>query len=318
VEGNARRLSFRVERSTKSRLLGSSSETQESISASGLIPPVPVVGEYAGLSATFDIAGKLIPVPEYLIPPALLEWGQAPSSLETLVSIGSGKRWTATILPEAGCGVDNLQTTRTVESISGDDSSHDDIYSVDHAIHQQKLRVESYFGLELDGDINKEDAKFRSRLALNLQVQDDQKLQIIGPISVCLERQVEEISSSGTVGKGGGLDGRSVSRWLGALSKMQSFAERNMAGVSWVSSTHNDESNVNSDDDDHDATTLYLPGNLTLSYRSKDDSQFQLEMGQIHAASGLRHVIRRTFQGSTLANVESWVERGEYIMTNNI
>jgi hypothetical protein len=316
MKGNARRLSFCIARRTQTRLWGSSSETRESISAPGLIPPVPIVGDYAGLSATFDMTGKLIPVPEYLVPPALLEWGQAPSCLETLVSIGSDQRWTATILPETGCGVDNLQVTRTVESFSGD-SSHDDIFSVDHAIHQQKLRVESYFGLELDldGDNKEDTAKFRSRLALNLQVQGDQKLQIIGPISIGLERQVDEISSSGTVGKGGGLDGRSVSRWLGALSKMLSFAERDMKGVSWVSSTNNDKSNLNSDDE---MTTLYLPGNLTLSYGSKDDdSQFQLEMGQIHAASGLRHVIRRTFQGNDLNNVERWVERGENIITNN-
>jgi hypothetical protein len=75
VKGNARRPSFCVDRSTKSRLLGSSSKTQESISASGLIPPVPVVGDYAGLSATFDISGKLIPVPEHLVPPRVIGMG---------------------------------------------------------------------------------------------------------------------------------------------------------------------------------------------------------------------------------------------------
>jgi hypothetical protein len=218
------------------------------------------------------------------------------------VSIGSGKRWTATILLETGCGVENLQMTRTVESFSGDVSSDDAIFSVDHAIHQQKLRVESYFGVllvDVDDD-NKEDAKFRSRLALDLQVevqdQDNQKLQIIGLISVCLERQVDENSSSGTIGKNGGLDGQSVSRWLGALSKMQSFAERDMTGVSWVSSTNNDKSNGNSDN----TTTLCLPGNLTISYSTKEDgdysgSQFQLEMGQIHrtAACHSTHISRQ-------------------------
>ena len=210
VQGNARRLSLCVERRTKSRLLGSSEETQESI-----LRPVLVSGDYAGLSATFDITGKLIPVPEHLVPPALLEWGQAPSSLETLVSIGSGKRWTATILPETGCGVDNLQLTRTEESFSGHCLlTHDCIFSVDHSIHQQKLRVESYFCLDLDDD-NKEDSRFRSRLALNIQVKDDQKLQLIGPISVSLERQVDVRSSDGTVGKGGGCvrrDGAAQSR----------------------------------------------------------------------------------------------------------
>ena len=59
------------------------------------------------------------------------------------------------------------------------------IFHGDHAIHPQKLLVESCIGPELDGG-NKEDAKVRSWLALNLQVvQDDRKLQIIGPISVC-------------------------------------------------------------------------------------------------------------------------------------
>jgi len=73
-----------------------------------------VGGDYAGLSATFDAHGKLIPIQEHWIPESLLEWGQAPWCLEVLVSedVDATTRQTVTILPETGCAVDNLETIK--------------------------------------------------------------------------------------------------------------------------------------------------------------------------------------------------------------
>ena len=58
-----------------------------SVHHSSLLASSLMGGDYAGLSATFSaITGELIPVPEYLVPKVLLEWGQGPSCLEVIVS----------------------------------------------------------------------------------------------------------------------------------------------------------------------------------------------------------------------------------------
>ena len=103
-------------------------------------------GDYAGLSATFSAdTGELIRVPEHLVPDSLVEWGRVPSCLEILASedfIEEGgedrgtdattattattatpqnsiglERKVVTVLPEVGCGVDNLETSRSSESM---------------------------------------------------------------------------------------------------------------------------------------------------------------------------------------------------------
>ncbi len=45
-------------------------------------------GDYAGLHATFSSVcpGELVPVPERLVPPSMVEWGAIPPCLETLTS----------------------------------------------------------------------------------------------------------------------------------------------------------------------------------------------------------------------------------------
>lgn len=81
-------------------------------------------GDYAGLFATFSSStGELIPVPEHLVPQSMIDWGDIPSNLEVLTSedfsmdgkVENFARTTVTVLPEVGCGIDNLETTKTVE-----------------------------------------------------------------------------------------------------------------------------------------------------------------------------------------------------------
>lgn len=98
-------------------------------------------GDYAGLSATFSSSssdinkvgvGELIPVPEHLVPESMIEWGDIPTYLEVLSSEDiitlnhdlnddeeKGQkimeRTVITVLPEVGCGIDNLETTKKVE-----------------------------------------------------------------------------------------------------------------------------------------------------------------------------------------------------------
>ncbi len=96
-------------------------------------------GDYAGLSATFSSSGdinnggvgELIPVPEHLVPESMIEWGDIPTYLEVLssediITLNHDlkndekeqkimERTVVTVLPEVGCGIDNLETTKKVE-----------------------------------------------------------------------------------------------------------------------------------------------------------------------------------------------------------
>ena len=79
-------------------------------------------GDFAGLKATFSASGKFLPIPEYLVPAELLEWGQEPSSLEVLVSEeAKGKEWERqiiSVLPAIGCAIDNLETQKSCDTFS--------------------------------------------------------------------------------------------------------------------------------------------------------------------------------------------------------
>jgi len=91
-------------------------------------------GEFAGQSATFSsISGELIPVPEHYVPKSMVEWGQIPSCFEVIVSeekassdtdgaedsagVAGLNQWTVQVMPEVGCGLDNLDTMKTQKYI---------------------------------------------------------------------------------------------------------------------------------------------------------------------------------------------------------
>jgi hypothetical protein len=305
------------------------------------VPSLPVGGDFAGLSATFDaVSGRLIPIPERLVPKELLAWGVPPSALEILVSedIPTDSVWnrqTLTILPEVGCGIDNLTTIKTVEQAGGStggslwsskddaDASETDCWSLcyPYAVgNQQRLRVETCFGLVLGED--KAD-QYRSRLVVDLLLvpavqRDDEKtsllLELVKPVQLCVERQISTVSSDGTVADGGGLDGTSVFRWLGSTlssKKMQDlFAEDHTSNSTvWRPTT---DSSSSARDGTSKKDMLHLPGNLTLTF-----SGMQLEMGQVYPESGLRQVVRQTFRDGgdetiTTSLITSWLEKGQY------
>ena len=109
----------------------STSSSQSMISTSKKNTNI-VGGDYAGLLATFSSkTGELISVPEHLVPASMLEWGDIPSSLEILTSedwLSSSnddcndakemERTTITVLPEVGCGIDNLEVIKKIEKLS--------------------------------------------------------------------------------------------------------------------------------------------------------------------------------------------------------
>jgi hypothetical protein len=163
-------------------------------------------GDFCGHAATFTPTGRLIPVPEQLVPKALLEWGQQPSCLEVIVSEtplqGTLERHTVTVYPSAGCGVDNLDTARTSETIAWTQrASSDAVTAMDYPWNSGSTRTETTFALP---------NQHRLRFILDIKLG-----HIQSPLRLYLERQTLTESTRGTIADGGGLDGRTVSRLLG-------------------------------------------------------------------------------------------------------
>jgi len=317
--------------------------------------PVPTGGDFAGLSATFDLKGDLIPVPEYLVPESLLEWGQEPSSLEVLVSEDFVKtctsinkkdslweRQTVTVLPETGCGLDNLETTKSSEVVTMYDEDEDSWSSSSSNTFQQNQWVRTFClpyeknhrsGAKVEAAFGLPD-NHRSRIVVEILSSDDDdkhksnlcEYEMQPPIRILLERQTNSLESThGTIADGGGLDAQSVSRLLGETLNRQplsSFAEKGALGC-WVPATATrDEGGINNnsgDDDNIDKnglmTEVNLAGNLTLAFgRSPPDNKWVLEMGQVLPEKGIRQVIKRIFAPGTLtkSSVETRVEKGQY------
>lgn len=178
-------------------------------------------GDFAGLSANFSPDGALIPVPEYLIPKDLLEWGEHPSCLEVLVSEAEASptewsRQTISVLPAVGCGVDNLDTEKK-ESLLEVQALRvtDDIVSfdVEHEGEKKGRRAETIFSVSIGDD-------HRLRLILDISSSSETGFTIESPITITLERKVSEISSGGAIADGGGLTGSRVTELMGPHLKV--------------------------------------------------------------------------------------------------
>jgi len=276
-----------------------------------IYPSVATGGDYAGYSATFDLTGKLIPIPEYLIPESLIEWGQTPSALEVIVSedepanvddkkdeADTWKRHTVTILPETGCAIDNLETKKVVEewqNILSDESVQVWIKKV----LPNNLVVETVFGMLLsnsgktiEDSHDDGEEKYRARMSLSIVVpdQDNQSHTLCSPVTIFLERQIDTTSSQGRIADGGGLDGRSVATMLGnRLRSCANFAETKVEGT-WKAA---EATKTSKDGGGFGETISYFPEYLTLSsIPSSSPGPFTIEMGKIHPVLGLRQVVR--------------------------
>lgn len=248
-------------------------------------------GDFCGFSATFSaIDGKLIPVPEYLVPESLLEWGQYPSCLEVIVSEDfiSDKltRHTVSVAPAVGCGVDNLDTMKSKEDI---DTSYlvvcDSVVAFDYHLASAASinRSETTFGL-VNGH----------RLRVMVDVTQDKKVKT--PIVIVLEKRTSETSCGGTIADGGGLDGRTVSQLLGDDFKGKPFCEAEPAQR---------EAN-----DGECMTVLNLPGNVTVAHSAfSGSSEWLLDVGHITEDAN-RRVVRRRFgvSGELQHPIEHWAE----------
>jgi len=203
----------------------------------------PVGGDFAGLSATFDVDdGSLIEIPHHLIPESLLEWGQVPWALEVLVSedqpkpnVGPSGRQTVTISPETGCGIDNLDTQKLDEQFPESAvlayAEMTDIGAmgrlIDGGSDQKPIIFEAIFATTEVDDDNDLPHRVRVQVPVNKLSKDIRSSSssslLSSPVRIYRERQIDTASSRGTSADGGGLDGRTVSRKLGQhIRKFQS------------------------------------------------------------------------------------------------
>lgn len=270
-------------------------------------------GDFAGLAATFNPGnGAFIPIPDYLIPDGLKEWGQEPKCLEVLVSEdvyndendenNVMSRVTTTVLPDTGCAVDNLETMLATDEIDlesqlrSDESNDDgveDIVGLQYPLGEDKLRVETIFGLPDEFGVD------RIRVAIDLIPSEDD-FAVKSPMMLTLERRTNSISSGGTIAKGGGLDGRTVYRLLGErLQSSKTFVDEP------VMSYENSDPN-------NDIRHVNFPGSVSIAYGwLQDQKSWMLQVSQI-TQQGSRRVMSRQF---TIANdgeldfeMRSWVE----------
>jgi hypothetical protein len=278
-------------------------------------------GDFAGLQAKFrPFDGSLIPLPEYLIPDALREWGQEPTILEVLVSEEKGegeqdnmlldlllKRQTITVFPAIGCGIDNLETQKAQESFPKE-TSHWSQYEESAAA----VALDTTLSSSEEGScLHKTETLFalpdshRIRIGLTLKVQKENdgvlSHEIQSPIVIHLERQTNTTSSHGTIADGGGLDGRTMSTLLGKwLKTMTSFAERkNIQGGQWKASSE-DVRPSSTTGSVVAMTVIHLAGNVTIAtaglpVTENNQQGFLLEVS--HFSGGSKRTMERRFLG---------------------
>lgn len=262
----------------------------------------------------------MILVPEYLVPESLIEWGQVPSCLEVLSSEGASfgstgtvvvkmERNVVSVLPEVGCGVDNLDTMRSTErlllSTSGGNTSCDtdegeavgrlhmfeNISSEDDEDEEVKqvlawetalsplrdafrIKVETIFSLPTQTgpslDNEEEQTDYARRIRVVFEATPAEQ-KISSPINVVLERRTADTSSGGTWGVGGGLDGRTVSKLIGSDNVSKPFAD----GKALLISSYGEDSG---NSDNAGEMTLSLPGNIVLRHGNTDEGKWFIDL----------------------------------------
>ena len=209
-------------------------------------------------------------------------------------------RVTTTILPDTGCGIDNLETKLARDEIDLESqwkSNDENIVGLQYPLGEDTLRVETIFGLESEVGVD------RIRVAIDL-IPSEEDFTIKSPMMLTLERRTSLVSSGGTIAEGGGLDGRTVYMLLG---------ERLRGSSTFVDgpSMSYDNPAPHNYDRDNDIRHVDLPANISIAYGwLKDEKSWILQVSYI--THGTRRVMSRQF---TIANdgeldfeMRSWVE----------
>ena len=216
---------------------------------------------------------------------------QEPTALEVIVSedaidprLREWTRQTLTVLPETGCGVDNLETTKKEVEVESYNLWRDEHETTQQALYRDGAawRLETIFGWIPN-----------HRVCMSVGLTDQGgKLDLKSPVVVTLERQTHSESSAGSRADGGGLDGRSVSEWMGnVLRKSHSFATETPKNFRFSS--------------DDKLSRISYPRNLTLSCGWIDEDKLVVEMGQVWQDEKVHHVVKRTFSSIADFSIES-------------
>lgn len=285
-------------------------------------------GDFAGYVGKFAPSdGALIPLPVYLVPADMIEWGQEPSCLEILVSeemqgTSSGsienailERQTITVLPAIGCGVDNLETQKSKEifpeesTVLWQDSQHPSVKALDVVTQsieggdEETHRLETIFALP-------DSHRVRVSIDFNFKViSSKDSYEIQSPVRVQLERRTSSTSTKGSLADGGGLDGRTVSTLIGDTLKPQlSFAQQKPATQGkWKSA-------------DSLSQVVHLPGDITIATGPGDNQSWILEVSHFtssnnsdNALEGSKRALQRVYQGSEPCTTKFSEETSEYV-----
>ena len=234
-------------------------------------------GDFAGHSATFSSkTGLLIPVPEHLLPASLIEWDSIPSCFEVITSEDFDeeqhhriRRNIVTVIPEVGCGVDNLDTILSTEDLLIHDVNVDCTgqvvavsQSINKNIHIQNL--ESTFAT-LNQSSETHASLKRTRISLEV---DMDRCIINSPIRIVVERRTSSESTKGKIAQGGGLDGRTVASLIGKDAYNIPFSDEPGRII--------DPSHPKLDL--YNKTVLSLPGNAVIWYGMDESTDFVIYM----------------------------------------
>jgi hypothetical protein len=229
----------------------------------------------------------------------MLEWGDVPTHLETLTSEnevdGGIERTTITVLPEVGCGIDNLETTKKIEVFKAYESvcqlySEKDyqIATVDRSKLPHILDLETIFEAsnEVVTENNGNIIQYPRRIRLSFSIDTSTSL-LTSDISMQVERQISDQSTKGNKWTGeasnsGGLDARTVVSHIGkdivygdifAVKKEKQNQDRWDFDYSALNETWAHVMNENvffNQKDNHDGvsgiTSVRLPQNILIRY----------------------------------------------------
>jgi len=158
-------------------------------------------GLYAGRSAQFSSQdAKAIPLPDHVLPEAMVEWGDIPNSYEMLTGddfaweksegVVNFQRTELKVIPEVGCGADNLSFDKTVVAQNIPDSGNNAFSFPDGTTLLDTTRPPPishpntpHYSIETTFQVP--DSSSRIRVSLNVLPRE---CEVVGEINVVKER----------------------------------------------------------------------------------------------------------------------------------
>jgi ribosomal protein L31 len=122
----------------------------------------------------------------------------------------------------------------------------------------------------------------------------DHRWKLLNPIGISLERRISNSSNDTAINdyiKGGGLDSRTVTQWLGPILKreaIRSFPKTMVNENPFVSNCKDDKISIDTKKNANIMTEFTIPGNITISSWESASDQYYIEIG--HIIRPLQHI----------------------------